>query len=195
MPPIVIKLPPSSRLSDEQFWELCGANPETNFERNPKGDLIVMSPTGGDTGNRNVEIATDFVNWNRRSNLGFVFDSNTGFKLPNGANRSPDVSWIARDRWLALTPEQRRKFPPIAPDFVLELMSPSDALEETQAKMREYMEAGVRLGWLINPDGRQVEVYQPNMTPIVLDAPPRLSDNTLLPDFILDLEFLWSDNL
>lgn len=195
MPPIVIKLPPSSRLSDKQFWELCGANPETNFERNPKGDLIIMSPTGGDTGNRNASLTARFVLWNDQAKLGFVFDSNTGFKLPNGANRSPDVSWIARDRWLALTSEQRRKFPPIAPDFVLELMSPSDTLEETQAKMREYMEAGVCLGWLINPDGRQVEVYQPNMTPIVLDAPPRLSDNTLLPDFILDLEFLWSDNL
>ncbi|HEY9803170.1 MAG TPA: Uma2 family endonuclease [Leptolyngbyaceae cyanobacterium] len=134
------------KLTDEQFYKLCRENPEIKFERNSQGELIIMPPTGGETGNKNSEINADFVIWNRQTKLGVCFDSSTCFKLPNGANRSPEVAWIRKERWDALTPEAQAKFPPIAPDFVLELISPSDSLEDTQAKMREYMENQVKLG-------------------------------------------------
>ncbi|MHC5726712.1 MAG: Uma2 family endonuclease, partial [Nostoc sp.] len=160
MTAIAINLNPIIQLTDNQFYQLCRENPEIKFERNAAGELLIMPPTGGETGNRNSEINADFVFWNRQTKLGKVFDSSTCFKLPNGANRSPDVAWIRKDRWDALTPEQKEKFPAIAPDFVLELMSPSDSLRETQAKMPEYIDNGVKLGWLINPKTRYVEIYR-----------------------------------
>ena len=129
---ITINLKPVIELTDEQFYQLCQKNPDIKFEISAKGELIIISPTGGETGNRNVEIAADFVIWNRQTKLGKVFDSSTGFKLPNGADRSPDVTWIRQERWDLLTSEQKEKFPPIVPDFVLELMSPSDNLQKTQ---------------------------------------------------------------
>jgi len=160
MTAIAINLNPIIQLTDNQFYQLCRENPEVKFERNAAGELLIMPPTGGETGNYNSEINADFVIWNRQTQLGKVFDSSTCFKLPNGANRSPDVAWISKDRWDALTPEEQEKFPAIAPDFVLELMSPSDSLRETQAKMQEYIDNGVKLGWLINPKMRQVEIYR-----------------------------------
>jgi Uma2 family endonuclease len=131
------------------------------------------------------------VIWNRKSQLGSVFDSSTGFKLPNGANRSPDVAWVRRDRWDALTPDQRKRFPPIAPDFVLELMSPTDTLQETQAKMREYIENGVKLGWLLNAETKRVEIYRPSEDVEILDAPKTLSGEDVLPEFTLNLDSIW----
>ena len=148
------------QMSDEQFYQLCRNNPDIKFERNATGELVVMSPTGGETGNRNIEIAGDFVFWNRQNTLGKLFNSSTCFKLPNGANRSPDIAWIKQSRWDQLTPEEKEKFPPIAPDFVLELMSPSDSLKSTQAKMQEYIENQVKLGWLIERKSRYVEIYR-----------------------------------
>ncbi|GAB1538270.1 hypothetical protein NUACC21_09280 [Scytonema sp. NUACC21] len=127
---ITLQIKPAIELTDEQFYLLCRKNPDIKFERNANGELIIMSPTGGETGNFNSEINADFVFWNRQTKRGKVFDSSTAFKLPNGADRSPDVSWVKQDRWEALTPEQKNKFPPIAPDFVLELMSPSDDLKK-----------------------------------------------------------------
>ncbi|WP_413199470.1 Uma2 family endonuclease [Nostoc piscinale] len=179
------------KLTDEQFYQLCRENPDVKFERNNKGELTVMPPTGGETGKYNVEIASDFVIWNRQTKLGVCFDSSTCFKLPNGANRSPDVAWIKQDRWDALTPKEKAKFPPIAPDFVLELMSPSDDLAETQAKMREYMDNQVKLGWLINPPAKQVEIYRQGKSVEILDAPTQLSGEDILPGFILDLRIVW----
>ncbi|NJL20637.1 MAG: Uma2 family endonuclease [Leptolyngbyaceae cyanobacterium SM1_3_5] len=179
-------------MTDEQFYQLCGANPEIKFERNTKGELIIMPPTGGETGRRNVEISADFVTWNRSTRLGVCFDSSTGFKLPNGADRSPDVAWIRQDRWDALTPEQQERFPPIAPDFVLELLSPSDRLKDVQAKLKEYVDSGVKLGWLIDPQTRKVEVYCPNCAIEILENPATLSDETVLPGFVLNLELLWT---
>ncbi|MBD2497238.1 Uma2 family endonuclease [Nostoc sp. FACHB-280] len=180
------------KLTDEQFYQLCRENPDVKFERNNKGELTVMPPTGGETGKYNVEIASDFVIWNRQTKLGVCFDSSTCFKLPNGANRSPDVAWIKQDRWDALTPKEKAKFPPIAPDFVLELMSPSDDLAETQAKMREYMDNQVKLGWLINPPAKQVEIYCQGKPVEILDAPTQLSGEDILPGFILDLAIIWN---
>jgi Uma2 family endonuclease len=179
------------KLNDDQFYQLCRDNPELKFERNQWGELIVMPPTGGETGKRNAKLTTRFVVWNEQSELGEVFDSSTCFKLPHGADRSPDVSWIQLERWNALTDSQREKFPPIAPDFVLELMSPSDSLSETQAKMREYMAAKVRLGWLIDRKSRRVEVYRLGQEVEILDSPATLSGEDVLPGFVLNMELVW----
>ena len=177
---------------EDQFYRLCRDNPELKLERNTAGELLIMAPTGGETGQRNIEIAADFVIWNRRSGLGVCFDSSTGFKLPNGADRSPDVAWIEKQRWLALSPEQREKFPPIAPDFVLELLSPTDDLATIQAKMREYRDNGVRLGWLIDPKTRRAEIYRPDKAVEVLNTPATLSGESVLPGFELKLTAIWS---
>jgi Uma2 family endonuclease len=179
-------------MSDEQFYQLCRANPDLKFEKSRKGELIVLSPTGGETGSRNSELGADFVIWNRRTRLGKVFDSSTCFRLPNGGNRSPDVAWIRQARWDALAPAEKETFPPIAPDFVLELTSPSDRLTEVQAKMQEYQASGVCLGWLIHPQGQRVEIYRDNGEVAVLNAPTQLSGEAVLPDFVLNLQDLWS---
>jgi Uma2 family endonuclease len=186
-----INFEPICKMTDEQFYQLCRKNSEIKFERNAKGEIIIMSPTGGETGNQNIETAGDFVIWNRQEKLGKLFDSSTCFKLPNGANRSPDISWIKQERWDALTTEEKIKFPPIAPDFVLELMSPTDSLSETQAKMQEYMENGVKLGWLINPKTRRVEIYRQGKPVEVLEFPTELLGEDVLPGFVLNLQIFW----
>ncbi|MEH2196602.1 MAG: Uma2 family endonuclease [Nostoc sp.] len=191
MTAITINLNPIIELTDNQFYQLCRENPEVKFERNASGKLLIMPPTGGETGNRNFEISIEFGIWNRQIKLGICFDSSTCFKLPNGANRSPDVAWIRQDRWDALTPEQKEKFPPIAPDFVLELMSSSDSLRETQAKMQEYIDNEVKLGWLINPKMRQVEIYRIGKPVEILASPQELSGEDILPGFILNLSIIW----
>lgn len=174
-------------LTDEAFYELCRSNPDVKFERTATGELIVMSPTGGESGHRNADITIDLGLWNRQSQLGVTFDSSTCFKLPNGAERSPDASWVRGDRWAALTPEQRQKFPPLAPDFVVELRSASDDLNPLQAKMQEYIENGVQLGWLINPQDQQVEIYRAGQPVEILQSPQSLSGEPVLPGFTLDL--------
>jgi Uma2 family endonuclease len=176
-----------ANLTDEQFYSICQTNPELNFERTPEGALIIMSPVGGDSGNRESELIIDLGIWNRQTNLGFTFSSSTIFKLPNGGKRSPDASWIERSRWLSLTSEQRRQFPPIAPDFVIELRSATDDLTTLQAKMREYMNGGVKLGWLINPQVQQVEIYRQNRTVEIINLPAQLSGENILPGFVLNL--------
>ncbi|BAZ81559.1 MAG: Uma2 family endonuclease [Sphaerospermopsis sp.] len=191
MTAITINLNPIVRFTDDQFYQLCRKNPDVKFERNAKGELLVMSPTGGETGRINSEINADFGVWNRQTKLGVCFDSSTCFKLPNGANRSPDVAWIKKERWDSLTTEEKTKFPPIAPDFVLELMSPTDSLQETQKKMQEYMENGVKLGWLINPKTRQVEIYRLGKPVEILTAPLELSGEDILPGFILNMAIVW----
>ena len=178
-------------LTDDQFFELCQKNKELTFERTHRGDLIIMTPTGGETSNSNAGLTAQLWVWNSQSNLGIAFDSSGGFKLPNGANRSPDASWVKRERWKALTPEQRQKFPPLCPDFVVELLSPSDSLKTTQEKMQEYIDNGARLGWLINRKTRQVEIYRPGRDVEVLDSPDRLSGEDVLSGFVLKLESIW----
>lgn len=180
-----------SKINDERFYQLCRHNPELNLERNPKGEIIIMSPTGGETGKKNAELSADFVIWNRQKKLGVIFDSSTCFKLPKGSNRSPDVAYIKKERWNQLTEEEKTKFPPIAPDFVLELMSKTDSLKDTQEKMEEYMDNGVKLGWLINPDQKQVEIYHQGQEKEVLDNPKILSGEEILPEFNLDLTEIW----
>lgn len=174
-------------LSDEQFYHLCQNNRELKFERTAKGELIIMSPVGGESGNREADLIIDLGIWNRQTGLGYTFSSSTIFKLPNSADRSPDVAWIQRERWQALTPEQRRKFPPIAPDFVIELRSATDDLEMLRSKMQEYMDAGVQLAWLINPQQQQVEIYRQKQDVEVRNLPTQLSCEDVLPGFSLSL--------
>lgn len=178
-------------LTEDQFFELCQRNRDLKFERTSTGELIIMTPTGGEISNSNAGLTSQLWMWNDRTKLGKVFDSSGGFKLPNGADRSPDASWVKLDRWEALTLEQRQKFPPLCPDFVVELLSPSDSLKTTQDKMKEYMENGARLGWLINRKTRQVEIYRSNRDVEVLDAPTSLSGEDVLPGFVLKLEQIW----
>jgi Uma2 family endonuclease len=174
-------------LTDEQFYQLCQNKRELKFERTPKGELIIMSPLGGESGNREADLIIDLGNWNRRTGLGFTFSSSTGFKLPNGGDRSPDCAWIQRSRWENLTPAQRRKFPPIAPDFVIELRSATDDLQTLQLKMQEYINAGVKLGWLINPQQQQVEIYRSTTEVEIRNLPTQLSGENILPGFNLNL--------
>ena len=150
-----------------------------------------MSPAGGETGNRNGRLTQQLFNWADNDDSGIAFDSSTGFKLPNGADRSPDASWVKLERWNALNSEQQKKFPPICPDFVVELMSPSDSLKETQDKMKEYRDNGARLGSLINRKSRQVEIYRQDREVEVLESPATVSGEDVLPGFVLNLESIW----
>jgi Uma2 family endonuclease len=180
-------------LSDEQFYRLCIANPELNIERSAKGVLIFMPPVGGDSGRREADFITDLNIWNRQTKLGEVFSSSTIFKLPGGGDRSPDAAWVELSRWQALTPEQRQKFPPIAPDFVIELRSRTDSLPMLQEKMQEYMDSGVRLGWMFNPQDQQVEIYRSGQLKEVLSLPVQLSGEAVLPGFSLQADRFTDD--
>ena len=179
------------KLTDEQFFQLCQDNRDLKFERNANGELIIMPPTGGETSNRNAGLTAQVWIWNDQNKLGKVFDSSGGFKLPNGADRSPDVAWIPLERWEALTAEQKRRFLPLCPDFVVELLSPSDSLTATQEKMREYLANGTRLGWSIDRASRRVEIYRQGREVEVLESPVSLSGEDVLPGFVLNLEFIW----
>uniref|UniRef100_B8HQ46 Putative restriction endonuclease domain-containing protein n=1 Tax=Cyanothece sp. (strain PCC 7425 / ATCC 29141) TaxID=395961 RepID=B8HQ46_CYAP4 len=174
--------------TEEQFDQLCLSNPDLKIERSARGDLIVMPPVGGESGNQEIELGTDLNLWNRQTGLGKVFSSSTLFRLPGGGDRSPDVAWIELNRWNSLTPDQRRKFPPIAPDFVIELRSPTDRLDLLQEKMQEYMASGVRLGWLINPQQQQVEIYRQGKAKEVRNLPTELSGESVLPGFRLEID-------
>ena len=193
-PSIAVNIPNTLTLqvSYEQFVDLALANRDLQLERTATGELIIMPPTGSDTGNKNLDIEGQLWLWNRQNKLGKVFDSSTGFRLPNGANRSPDAAWVDKQRWDALTLEQQETFAPICPDFVLELRSKTDSLENLQAKMREYIENGAGLGWLIDRKNQRVEIYRRGRNVEVLDHPVSLSGEDVLPGFVLDLTEVWS---
>jgi Uma2 family endonuclease len=192
MTAIALDLHPLVSLSPEAFAQLCAANPEVRLERSAQGELVIMAPTGGETGRFNIRLAAQLENWSDRRGLGVAFDSLTGFVLPNGAIRSPDLAWIALARWQALTPEERRGFVPLCPDFVVELLSPTDSWSQTQAKMQEYLENGCRLGWLIDPQNRRVAIYRPQQAPSVQMAPATLTGEAVLPGFTLDVNPIWN---
>ena len=187
MTAVTLNLESIVQLTDDAFYALCRANPEVKFERTAKGELIVMPPTGGETGNRNIKLSARLENWAELDGSGLAFDSSTMFQLPNGAYRSPDAAWIRVERWEALNPEERKGFPPICPDFVVELLSPSDSLKTVQDKMQEYMDNGARLGWLIDPKSKQVEIYRGGQQKQVQKAPNSLSGEQVLPGFVLNL--------
>jgi len=190
--PLVLCLGPlRHKMTDEEFLQFCGANPELRIERTSQGDLVVMSPAGGKTGNRNLKLATRLGIWAEADGTGVAFDSSTGFILPNGAERSPDAAWVSRSRWHQLTEKQQEGFPPLCPDFVVELRSPTDALSDLQAKMDEYMANGAQLGWLIDPFEKRVYVYQPGEPAACLDHPETVSGDPLLRGFSLRLDEVW----
>jgi Uma2 family endonuclease len=190
---VTVNLHPAIELTDEQFEQICQNNHDLRLERTAKGELVVMPPTGGETGIRNTSLTGQLWAWNRQTGLGKGFDSSTGFKLPNGATRSPDVAWVRQERWQSLTSEQQRKFVPLCPDFAIELCSPSDNFEDSRVKMQEYLDNGLQLGWLIDPDNQRVEIYRPRQTVEVLDRPTTLSGETILPGFVLDLSEILTD--
>ncbi|MEH2467479.1 Uma2 family endonuclease [Nostoc sp.] len=186
MTALILNLSPTIELTDEQFFQLCQNNQDLRLERTAEGELIIMPPTGWESGNRNSRLTQRLGNWADADGTGLAFDSSTGFKLPNGANRSPDASWVSQERLEALNPNPDR-FLPIAPDFAVELRSASDSLKTVQQKMQEYIDNGVRLGWLINPQNQQVEIYRPGQDVEVLQSLSSLSGEDVLPGFLLDL--------
>jgi Uma2 family endonuclease len=188
-----LNLPSILVLTDEQFYQLCQVNRDLRIERSAEGELIIMPPTGGETGNRNIEIAFQLQAWSRQNNLGIAFDSSTCFKLPNGAERSPDASWVRREKWNNLSDAQKRKFPPLCPDFVLDLRSETDALKPLQDKMQEYMDNGASLGWLIDPKTKQVEIYRIGKAVEILNNPDQLLGEDILPGFVLNLQPIFNN--
>lgn len=193
MTQIVLDLNPFVEFSDEQFYQLCRNHRDLKFERTSQGKLIIVSPVGGEGGSREADLIGDLVYWNRRTQLGKVFSSSTCFKLPNGGDRSPDAAWVALERWNQLAPGQQKKFPPLCPDFVIELRSETDALEPLPNKMLEYCDNGLRLGWLVNPQARQVEIYRADQDKQVLDNPTQLNGEDVLPGFTFRLIYLWGE--
>jgi Uma2 family endonuclease len=192
MTAIVIKLDSVIRLTHEQFYDLCQDNPELRLERTANREIIAMPPTGGETGRSNANINFQLSLWNERTELGEVFDSSTGFSLPNGADRSPDAAWIEKSRWEALTSAQKQKFIPICPDFLIEILSPTDSLLQTQQKMQEYLDNGCRLGWLINRRTKTVEIYRLSVRAAeVLENPTSVGGEEVLPGFVLNLAKVW----
>ena len=189
--PVVLHWPPSLHLVNDQFFDFCQANKELRIERTAQGDCEIMAPTGGETSWRNCRLITLLSIWAEQDGRGVVFDSTGGFILPNGAIRSPDVSWVKRTRLTALTAEQKQRFLPLCPDFVIELRSPSDSIKTLQDKMQEYSENGASLGWLIDPEARRVLVFQPQKTMVSLDMPEFLSADDLLIGFRLELQKIW----
>ena len=186
MTALILNLHPAIELTDEQFFQLCQNNRDLRLERTAEGELIIMPPTGWKSGNRNGRLTQRLFNWAEADGTGLAFDSSTGFKLPNGANRSPDASWVRKERLEALNPDPSR-FLPMAPDFVVELRSATDNLKTVQQKMQEYLENSVRLGWLIDPQNQRVEVYRQGRDVEVLQSPTTLSGEDVLPGFVLDL--------
>ncbi|MBD2594329.1 Uma2 family endonuclease [Nostoc spongiaeforme FACHB-130] len=186
MTALILDLSPVIELTDEQFFQICQNHRDLRFERTAQGEIIIMPPTGWESGNRNVKLIFRLEFWASVDGTGLVFDSSTGFILPNGATRSPDASWVKRERIAALNPDPA-KFLPMAPDFVIELRSATDSLERLQLKMQEYMDNGVRLGWLIDPQNQRVEIYRQGQEVEILQSPGSLSGEDVLPCFILDL--------
>ncbi len=194
--PFVLELPRSAGLSvsPEMFWKICCENPDLRLERTAKGKLIVMAPAGGESAGQNADLVTDLNIWCRTDGTGKVFDSSAGFKLSNGAIVGPDASWIKLDRYSTLSLEQRKRLPPICPDFVVELRSPSDKLGKLRRKMQQYIAQGVKLGWLLDPITGLVEVYRPGREVEVLNRPATLSGEDVLPGFVLNLRGILFDD-
>ncbi len=189
-PPLVLK-PGPLRLDEEAFYAFCQANPDWRIERTAQGEIVIMAPAGGESGSRSAAITAALWQWTKADGRGVAFDSSTGFLLPNGAVRSPDAAWVERGRLRRLTPEEKQRFLPLCPDFVIELRSPSDRPEDLRAKMEEYIANGARLGWLIDPLERTVTVYRPGAAPLVLADPPAVSAEPVLPGFTLALAEVW----
>lgn len=190
-PPLELHLDPAVRMSEDQFFEFCQQNRDIRIERTAEGDLLVMPPVGGHTGARESEIGFQLAAWAKQDKTGVAFSASTGFRLSNGATRSPDAAWISKERLAALTPKQYERFLPLCPEFLIELRSPSDSLEILLEKMREYLANGARLGWLIDPVELKVWVFRPDSEPEIRTHPENIDGAPLLPGFVLDLREIW----
>jgi Uma2 family endonuclease len=187
----LVHLRPVIKLTDDQLFELCQLNPELWIERTAAGDLVIMAPEGWETSNRSMTLGTLLTQWAWQDGTGVTSGSSGGFILPNGAMRAPDAAWVLRSRLARLTADQKQKFLPLCPDFVVEIRSPSDRLSTVQAKMQEYLDNGARLGWLIDPASRTLYVYRPNQPVECLEHPTTISGEPVLPGFVLDLQRIW----
>ncbi|TDN37339.1 Uma2 family endonuclease [Hymenobacter sp. UV11] len=177
-----------TRLSDDEFFELCQANPALNFERNAHHEIIIMPPAGSDSSESSLESQGQLWLWNRRTHLGHVYESSAGFKLPDHSVRSPDVAWLSQGKWAQLTPEQRRRFPPVCPEFMMEIKSPSDDIALLQAKMADYLANGMQLGFLLDVEAETAYVYRAGQPAETVQGYDReLSGEPVLPGFQLDL--------
>jgi len=189
--PLIVHLQPVLNLTDDQFFEFCQINRELRMERTAQGELIVMPPAGWETGDRNAEITMQLRLWAKHDGTGTSVDSSAGFILPNKAVRSPDAAWVRKSRLAKLTAKQKKKFLPLCPDFVIELRSPTDSLRVLQNKMREYIDNGAELAWLIDPEQKRMYIYRPDVPVEQLQAPPKVSGDPVLPGFVLDLREIW----
>ncbi len=189
--PLVVRFRPLYAMTPDEFYQFCALNPDLNVELTEEGEIVFMSPSGAATGIRNAYILSTLWQWANENGQGVVFDSSAGFILPNKAVRAPDASWVRRERWAALTPEQRERFAPLCPDFVVELASPTDRLVDLQAKMDEYVVNGAQLGWLLVPDTRSVFIYRPDESPLHLSDAESVSGDPVLSGFTLDLTPIW----
>ena len=188
---LVLRLQPAIDLTREQFFHFCQLNSEVRIELTADGEIAIMPPTGGETGARNMRVGAQVARWADEDGSGVVFDSSTGFELPNGAVRSPDVAWVANARLARLSAEEKRRFLPLCPDFVIELCSPTDSVAEVQQKMEEYRANGARLGWLLDPDRRRVAVYCADGRVEWLERPISIAGDPVLPGFVLSLAAIW----
>ena len=189
--PLLLQLHPHVHLTDDEFFAFCQMNRVLHMERTAEGNILILPPAGGDTSGKNSDITHALVHWARKDRTGVVFDSSGGFILPNTATRSPDAAWVRRERLALLSSEQKKKFLPLCPDFVIELRSPSDRLRNLQDKMQEYLDSGARLGWLIDPLEKKVHLYEPPDQITILDEPPILKGDPVLEGFVFDLRVIW----
>ncbi len=190
---LTLNLSPWPDLSEEDFFQLCAANPDLRLERTAEGEIVIMAPAGWATGHRNAKISRALQDWAERDGSGLASDSSGGFQLPDGAVLAPDAAWVCRERLTALSAEQLKRFLPLAPDFVIELRSPSDRPLTLEAKMATYAANGVRLGWLIDPFAHTIAVYRPGKDPELLRAPERITGDPELSGFVLEMEGIWRD--
>jgi len=193
--PVVLQMRPIVELDGNQFFEFCQLNRDWRIERTAEGELVVMPPTGWKTGNYNLRISAVLLAWADQDGTGVATDSSTGFDLPNGATRSPDAAWVRRSRLAVLSDEQKARFLPLCPDFVIELRSPSDSLKILQDKMQEYIDNGAQLGWLLDPLDRRVSVYRPGAEVERLEDPVTVAGDPELPGFVLDLGKIWATSV
>jgi Uma2 family endonuclease len=191
MEPLVLHFPPDQLMTPDAYFDFCMANPDLRLEQSSTGEIIIMAPTGMGSSGRNSEIILQLMIWAKKDGTGKAFESNGQFRLPSGSARSPDASWVLLTRWNALSKEEQEAFSPLCPDFVLELRSPSDRVKTLHKKMQEYMSNGARLGWLIDPFEKTVHVYRPEREPEILNHPPTVSGETVLPGFVLEMSEIY----
>jgi Uma2 family endonuclease len=190
--PLPLRIRPATPMSDRQLLEFCAANDVLRVEREPNGEILVMTPAGGRTGKKNTDVILELAYWARANSRGVAFDCNTGFLLADGSMRSPDAAWVERSRWDALTEDEQEGYPPLCPDFVIELRSPSDRLNELEAKMQQWIANGARLAWLIDPVRTSVTIYRPSVVAELLERPATVHGDGPVAGFVLEMARIWA---